>query len=230
MESPIRVFLIHRYRLLTDVLTASLTEGTGIALVGHTKYVSEASQRLTELKVDIVLIEADLDEVPSRPRIRQLRDAFPDIKVVPLGLETNDQILECIEAGACGYVPLEATLNDLVKAIRLANAGKAHCSPELAVSIFSRIATLARHDEERSRRYPQGLHLTPREKEVLRLLGSGLRNKEIARELKIAVPTVKNHVHKILEKLDVRRRRDAVRMAYEMGLLKEAAHPTGFTD
>lgn len=220
MESPIRVFLMHRYRLLTDFLKASLTSNSGLALVGHARHVGEAFRRLAELRVDIILIEADLDEAPSRPRIRQLRGAFPEIKVVPIGIETNEQILECIEAGACGYVPLDANLNDLVGALKLASAGKAHCSPELAISMFSRIATLARHDEERSRRHPQGIHLTPREKEVLKLLGTGLRNKEISRELEIAVPTVKNHVHKILEKLDVRRRRDAVRMAYEMGLLK----------
>lgn len=220
METPIRVFLMHRYRLLADFLDVSLTSSSGIVFVGYARHMSETFRRLAELKVDIVLIEADLDETPARPRIRQLRSSYPKIKVVPIGLETNDHILECIEAGACGYVLLDATLDDLTGAIKLAAAGKAHCSPELAVSVFSRIATLARFDEERSRRHPQGIHLTPREGEVLRLLGSGLRNKEIARELEIAVPTVKNHVHKVLEKLDVRRRRDAVRMAYEMGLLK----------
>ncbi len=225
MGPPLRVFLIHRYRLLSEALETALADERDIELVGRAAHVGEATSRLAELEADVVLIEADLDELSSRPVIRQVKSFFPELKVVPLGLETNDQILECIEAGANGYLRLEATLSDLVQTLRLVGEGKALCSPEVAVSIFARMAELARHDEERSRRHPPNVRLTRREMQVLELLGMGLRNKEIARELEIAVPTVKNHVHKILEKLGVRRRREAVRMAYEMGLLEDPLHP-----
>ncbi|HEX9735745.1 MAG TPA: response regulator transcription factor [Thermoanaerobaculia bacterium] len=226
MDLPVRVFLIHRYRLLTDALRSSLASDAEIELVGHTGYVNEAIRRLAELAVDVVLIEADLDEAPSRPVIRQLRSAHPELKVVPIGLESNAQVLECIEAGAAGYLPLEASLAELVATLRLIREGKAPpCSPELAVAIFDRLAELSRHDEARSRRHPQSVYLTPREKQVLECVAAGLRNKEIARELEVAVPTVKNHVHKILEKLSARRRREAVRIAYEIGILEDPVLP-----
>lgn len=226
MEPPLRVFVIHRYRLLTDALDTALAEEHDIELVGRAVHLGEATRRLAELEADVALVEVGLDELSSRPMIRHLKGFFPDLKVVSLGLETNDQILECIEAGANGYLRLEATLSELVSTLRLVGDGKARCSPEVAVSIFARIAELARHDEERSRHHPRNLHLTRREEQVLERLGRGLRNKEIARELEIAVPTVKNHVHKVLEKLGVKRRREAVRMAYEMGILDDPLHPS----
>lgn len=226
MGSPIRVFLIHRYRLLTDALRSSLASDTEITLVGSTGYVNEAIRRLAEIDADVVVVEADLDEVSSRPVIRQLKSAYPDLNVVPIGLESNSRILECIEAGAAGYLPLEASLSELVTTLRLIDEGKAPpCPPELAVDIFKRLAELARHEEMRSRRHPRSVYLTPREKQVLELVAAGLRNKEIARELEIAVPTVKNHVHKILEKLGVRRRREAIRAAFEMGILEDPIRP-----
>lgn len=226
MDASVRVFLIHRYRLLTDALRSSLASDAEIELIGHTGYVNEAIRRLAEAEVDVVLIEADLDEAPSRPVIRQLKNAYPDLKVVPIGLESTAQILECIEAGASGYLPLEASLSELIGTLRLLKEGKAPpCSPELAVAIFNRLAELSRHDEARSRRHPQSVYLTPRERQVLECVAVGLRNKEIARELEIAVPTVKNHVHKILEKLGARRRREAIRSAYEIGILEDPVHP-----
>ena len=126
--------------------------------------------------------------------------------MVALGVaDADDHVLGCAEAGVAGYVPRDASLDDLVAVIESAFRGEAICSPRIAGSLLRRIATLA---AGQNGTMPLA-HLTGREREIVRLIDRGLSNKEIARDLGIEVATVKNHVHNILEKLQVRRRGEA---------------------
>ena len=129
-------------------------------------------------------------------------------------------MLEFIEAGANGYVLKDSSFAEMLRTIKAVHQGQTPCSPRITASVFARISELsqARHRRER---LPQ-VRLTPREKEILRLIAARLSNKEIAQQLDIALHTVKNHVHHILEKLQVHYRREAIRCAYENGILKRA--------
>jgi len=222
VSPPIRIFLLHRYRLLLEALIRTLRRYRRVSVVGFTSDCAEAVRELRARDVDLVLVDADPDRSRLIPMIRELKEALPSLRVLALGVDGEREILECVEAGASGYVPREASLEKLLEIIRMVHHGAALCPPEVAASVFARMAELSREERDlSSRAAPPDPHLTPREREVLRLIAKGLRNKEIAQQLGIALSTVKNHVHVVLEKLRARHRREAIRQAYEMGFLED---------
>jgi DNA-binding NarL/FixJ family response regulator len=124
--------------------------------------------------------------------------------------------VEFVEAGAHAYVLQSASPEGLMTAVREVHAGRSPNSPRVVTAVLRRIGSLAGVPVPPPRTTEP---LTPREMEILTLLARGLGNKEICQRLHITVQTVKNHVHSILAKLQVHRRREAVRLAYEMGML-----------
>jgi two-component system, NarL family, nitrate/nitrite response regulator NarL len=111
-------------------------------------------------------------------------------------------VIACAEAGISAFVAREGTAEDLVAAVHQAMRGELVCSPRVTALLFDRVAALS---AERTTSIPTDA-LTEREKEIIPLVEQGLSNKEIARQLRVGAATVKNHVHNILEKLQVRRR------------------------
>jgi DNA-binding NarL/FixJ family response regulator len=126
-------------------------------------------------------------------------------------IQSNAAILQCIEQGAAGYVYEDESVTDLVQKIRALCHNEFLVSPSVAAALIARIAELKRcaHDVEQNKLNGQWDDLTPREREVLELLAQGLSNQEIADTLVIEVGTVKNHVHSIFRKLDIRERQHA---------------------
>ena len=139
-----------------------------------------------------------------------------------------EAILECVEAGALGYHPIDGSLTELSANIQAVAAGKTLCSPRIASALFSRVAEYAQ--ERHSMRRCNGPKLTPRELEVLGHVGVELSNKEIAGRLGISVQTVKNHVHNILDKLDLDGRKNAARYARRHGMLRYPSPVAGARD
>jgi len=213
MQSPIPVAVISEDRMLREVLEASLAGREDLAVV-HAGSGEDGA-------VDIVLVDAGCNLAAALARVWEARERWPKAKVVVIGLEREDEsVVELIEAGAGGYVLKDASLEDLVAAIRAAHQGLAACSPRVVASVLARISELSRYVAP-APAAPATEPLTLREREILALLATGLGNKEVGRRLRITVQTVKNHVHRILEKLGVHRRRDAVRLAYDLGILAE---------
>lgn len=220
-SAPIRVFLIHGYRLLTDAVTACLRHSADVVLVGSTSEPRDALGQLGDLQANVVLIDASLDQKRACQTVSELTETRSGLKILALGLDDLVEIVSFIEAGAIGYVGSQSSFEELLERIRAAHHEQALCSPQVAASVFARVVELARRRQRSPRRLPDDVQLTPREQEVLQLLAAGLQNKEIARRLSIALPTVKNHVHKILDKLEVERRREAIQLAYEGGLVED---------
>lgn len=220
---PIRIYILHRYQLLIEALESSLRDHPAVTVIGTANEIRPALDSLSTMAVDVVLLDGHLARGESRPTIRQLKAVVrPELKILPLGLENDREILECLEAGASGYVPSDASLEDLVETLEAVHRGSAPCSAQLAASVIARIAELSHQLRQHPpRRLPSGTRFTPREQEILHLLIEGRRNKEIAKRLFIALPTVKIHVHKILKKMQVKNRREAVQLALESGLLGE---------
>jgi DNA-binding NarL/FixJ family response regulator len=145
-----------------------------------------------------------------------MRAKYPELKVILLGSEeSDDKVVDCLEAGASGYLIRNQPLADLRFAIGVVARGEIACTPRVAHALFQRLASLGR--ERRRREKLDFLTLTPRELEILWLIADDLSNQEIAHKLFLSVHTVKNHVHKILETLGVHSRRAAVRHAIERG-------------
>jgi DNA-binding NarL/FixJ family response regulator len=171
-------------------------------------------------KVDVVLIDTSLRREEALAATLRVSEDLPGAKAVVFGLEGEDEgVVDFVEAGALGYVVKGTPARDLAQIIRDVHAGKTRCSPRIASSIVVRIGQLAERREPPRETAPEPL--TPREVEILRAIAEGLANKEIGKRLRISVSTVKNHVHNILEKLGVGQRREAVKLAYRLGLLAE---------
>ena len=161
---------------------------------------------LARLRTDMVLLDVDL--VPEGMQAREVVDTLCGQKVVVIALPSEERdVVRWIEAGVDGYVPSDASIEDLRAVIRAAEHGEARCSPAMAASLFRRLSRLSRMLE--ARRLPPAAapeDLTPREREVARLVAQGLSNKRIATRLGIKVTTTKNHVHNVLQKLSLDRR------------------------
>ncbi|QDF37500.2 response regulator transcription factor [Bradyrhizobium symbiodeficiens] len=170
--------------------------------------VAETRALLAATRVHAVLIDMtqpiDLDEV------RSLAMAGPDVVLIAIGLkEQRQDVIRCGRAGFTGYVSRDATIEGLTKAMHDAVAGRLACPDEISGGLLR--ALFRREVEERQ----DGEPLTKREGDVLQLIGRGLTNKEIARELGLSVATVKHHVHNVLEKLSLPRRAHAMRRVRE---------------
>lgn len=133
--------------------------------------------------------------------------------------DTEQDILTCIECeGAAGYLLMNASLEDLLNNIKAIMKGEALCSPRIASLAFSRVSSLARQMRAGGPSTNNGTGLTRREAEIVKLIDGGLSNKEIAVRLHIEVSTVKNHVHNILDKLQLHNRYSAVKLLKEQGI------------
>lgn len=197
----IRVLILCPITLYRDGIADRLRREPGVEVVCAAAGPNEILDRLREPGSAVVLLDA---AVPNQALlVRHMLETAPCTTVLALALdEDEERVLACAEAGISGYVPGHASLDDLVSAVRRAARGEVACPPRIAACLFRRLATLAR---ERHR--PMSLDtLTPREREVLALIGEGLSNKAIARRLGIGIATVKNHVHRVLDKLGVARR------------------------
>ncbi len=194
--------------MFREALTASLTSYEGLAT---TALPGEAG---------VVLIDAASDLQGALVQTWEARELWPEAKLIVLGLDAEDEgIVDFIEAGAQGYLLKGSSPDDLVAVIRAVHEGRTPISPRVVASVLERIADLAGTRPEPLPRDTEPLTL--REGEILALMAAGLSNKEVGRRLRITAQTVKNHVHRILEKLQVHRRREAVRLAYELGILAE---------
>lgn len=167
----------------------------------------------------VLLLDAEIGDAATA--VRRLLGAAPTASIVVLGSEDDDEpAVRAIEAGAAAFVGRGEPLADLLAAIGHVRASQACCSHRLARAIVDR---LCRGMPAPPRNQPPRVQLTDRELEILGLMALNLLNKQIAQRLGIALSTVKNHVHGILGKLDVRCRRDALRRAAQAGLIGQPA-------
>ncbi|PYP59197.1 MAG: DNA-binding response regulator [Gemmatimonadetes bacterium] len=198
------ILIVADIRLYREGLAQALARQSSFDLIGTAGDAPGAIAQLRAQTHDMVLV--DMAMAGSAGVVRTIRQCVPETKLVALSVaETDADVCACAEAGVTGYVPRDASLNDLIATLESAERGEALCSPRMAGSLLRRLAELA----SALPLGPTAARLTPRESEIMRLLDDGLANKDIARRLGIEVATVKNHVHNILDKLQVHRRAEA---------------------
>jgi DNA-binding NarL/FixJ family response regulator len=213
----IRVLLADDERLVRAGFRLILKAETGLEVIGEAADGLEAIEAVEELRPDVVLMDIRMPKLDGLEATRRiLARAEPSPRVVVLTtFDLDGYVYEALRAGASGFLLKDAPEDQLVAAIRIAADGGAMFSPSVTRRLI----------EEFSRRVspepPPGLaELTPREREVLRLLARGLSNQEIAAELVVSEHTAKTHVAHILSKLGLRDRIQAVVLAYETGLVR----------
>jgi DNA-binding NarL/FixJ family response regulator len=206
----IRILLVHDVMLMCNVITAALEGEKDLKILGCATNIEEAQKFVEKEDVDIVLTSTRLPENGSLRLTEAIRAHHPAVEVIVLGISENkERVLQFIEAGAAGYVLKDSSVDDLINTIRTVYAGLPKVSPEIASAMMERISQLAQRFSSINQGLTEPDVLTTREMEVLTLLGKGLTNQEIADQLVIEVGTVKNHVHNILNKLDVTSREKA---------------------
>jgi DNA-binding NarL/FixJ family response regulator len=216
-----RVLIVAEVGVHGEALAASLGGDDSCDVVGVAAGPEEAVAAVEQVGPEVVLV--DMPTPAGADAVRTLVAAAPEIKVVALAIpEVEPDVIAFAEAGASGYVARDGSIDDLVAAVESVARGECLLPPDIAAKLFRRVATLAREP----RLEPIQERLTARELDVLRLIEEGLSNKEIAMALSIELPTVKNHVHSILEKLNVRRRTAAAARARRLGLLRQGEPET----
>lgn len=173
-----------------------------VRVVGTASPNDEAAA--TAAKPDVFVVDVSSPE--GLAAVGRLRERRPVPKVVAMGVpEREHDVIACVEAGVSGFVLADEHVGQLVASIESSVRGEVRCSPRFAAVLAQRVTALAAAQQK----IPPGVNLTARELEIVQLIDDGLSNKEIAHVLHIEVATVKNHVHNVLEKLQVSRRTEA---------------------
>jgi DNA-binding NarL/FixJ family response regulator len=191
----------------------------GLEIVGEAVNGRQALSLCRRLRPDLVLMDVRMPDLDGLAATRAIKQECPGTSVILVTMHENaDYLLEAIKAGAAGYVLKGATKRELVSAVRRVLAGESVLEPDLTSQLLRRLASEPRRDA------PTPVEpLTPREREVLRLVARGYTNQEIATELTLSLSTVKTHLEHIIAKLDVSDRTQAAVRAAELGLLSTDA-------
>jgi DNA-binding NarL/FixJ family response regulator len=201
---PISILIAAAVRLYRDGLAAVLSEHKHLRLVGTVSTWLDAQAAAGALQPDVIVVDVSLDDACGL--MRTLRSDQTKSRILAFAVQERiSSILEYAEAGADGFVPANASAAELAEAIERTAAGELLCSPRIAAEL------LGRASQRTNRQAEQGVTrlLTVREQQVFALVKQARSNKEIARSLGIAEATVKNHVHHVLEKLQVTTRTQA---------------------
>lgn len=214
----VKLIILSDIRLYREGLALNISSrDVQVEVVATCATAREALRAIDGSPGAVVLIDAGMAD--SLNEVRQLGMNAPETRILALAMapDSDDEILEAAEAGISGYVPPEAGLEELIASVEHAARGEILCTPRMAGTLARRVASLASLPAAPA----PATSLTAREQEVLALLNIGLSNKQIARQLSIRLATVKNHVHSILAKLNVKRRGEAV--AATSGRLRPAS-------
>jgi DNA-binding NarL/FixJ family response regulator len=219
-DQRVRVLLVDDDDLMRAGLKSVLSSDETIEVVGEAGDGRVALSQIRDLRPDLVLMDIRMPELDGISATREVLAAEPSVKVVVLTtFEQDDYIFEALSAGASGFLLKRTKPEELIAAIHTVAAGDSLLSPSVTRRVIDRMATQP-SPVVSSRRLDD---LTPREREVLELLARGLSNREIAEALFIEESTVKTHVKRILMKLGLRDRVQAVILAYEMGVIRTGA-------
>ena len=211
-DEPIRVFLADDHPVVREGLRTFLESRDGIEVVGEAGDGESAATAIERLHPDVVLMDLVMPGMGGVAAIRRIGERAPGTRVVVLtSFASDDQVIPAVQAGAAGYLLKDVEPSGLEAAIRLVHQGEALLDPQVAGRVMEQVAHPAPGGDVAS--------LTPREREVLGLLGRGMSNRELADTLVVSEKTVKTHVSNILMKLGVHDRTQAALLAVREGLV-----------
>lgn len=212
-----RILLADDHVLFRDGLAGLLAPQPDMTIVGQASSVREAVILARKLRPDVVLMDISMMDGSGVEATRMILAERPETKIVILTVHDDDEhLFDAIRAGAMGYLPKSIRAAELIERLRGVARGEAGLSPAFArriLSEFSRSKPVRRPNQS------DWLELTERELDIVRLLAADASNRVIAQQLGISEYTVKNHVHNILAKLNLRSRHDVSSYALEHGLL-----------
>ena len=212
---PIRILIADDHQLLREGIRNFLSLEPDFEIVGEAANGEEAVTQAEALKPDVMLLDINMPKANGIEVASRLKESCPEVRILALTIhDDQNYMMNMIQSGAAGYLLKDVEPSMMVQAIRRVAAGESYVEPSLTKKLFQGIT----NHEEKKKATPapgmmEGERLSAREIEVLRLIGKGMSNAEIARELYLSEKTVKNHLTNIFRKIDVTDRTQAVLFA-----------------
>jgi DNA-binding NarL/FixJ family response regulator len=209
----IDILVVDDHPIVREGMVAILESQADFNVVAEAGNGAEALDLYKRHTPNVVMMDLQMPSVDGVAGIQGIRAFDADAKIVVLtAYDTDERILQAVQAGARGYLLKGAPREDIFRAVRVVNLGGSLLEPAVAGKLLSHVGGIMRGENKED-------ELTSRELDVLRLMSKGLRNKEIATELFITERTVKFHANSIYQKLDVNGRTEAVSRAIQRGLV-----------
>lgn len=203
---PIRILIVDDHPVVLAGLTSMLGTQGGIEVAGSASSGEEALEMLQTKPADLLLLDLRMPGMSGIETLHAIKRAKISVRVIILtSFETDEDIYRAVQAGAQGYLLKGAPQSDMIDAIRAVHSGKRYFPRQIAARLAERMMRT---------------NLTSRELEVLRMLATGLTNKQIGSALDISDNTVRNHVNSIIEKLEVCDRTEAATTAIHRGIIE----------
>lgn len=216
MSTKKRVVIAEDHTILREGLKALLSQDPGLEIAGEARDGLEAVRVISEIVPDLALMDLSMPKMNGIDAIREVKRACPDTKVLVLTVhKTEEYVVASLKAGANGYLLKESTHQELLQAVSHVLDGKPYLSPGISHTIIT--GFLAGKPDEMQTPFNS---LTQREKEILKLVAEGYKNKEIAEFLYISIKTVEKHRDNIMKKLDLHSTWALTTFAIEHGLVE----------
>jgi DNA-binding NarL/FixJ family response regulator len=202
----IRLLIVDDQSLVRQGLQAMLELESDLQIVGSADNGKVAIEQVGLLQPDIVLMDVRMPEMDGREATLRICEQFPEVKVIVLSTFDDDQyITDSIQAGAKGYLLKDMPVDELAQIIRLVNRGYTHLAPGLMEKLMNGSPAVV-EVQQSEQIFEELTQVTPREKDVLKLIVQGLTNRDIAQHLHVSEGTVKSHVSHLLSRLNLRNR------------------------
>lgn len=218
----IRCLLVDDHTLVRQGIRHLLEREADIEVIEEASSAQEGVKKTRELRPDVVLMDLAMPGLSSLEAVRQIRKLSPGTKVLFLTMHDDEEyVVEVMDAGSAGYVLKDAPIQQLTAAVRDVSRGLKYLSPPL----ISKMVAILQERRLEARTGSRPSRLTPRERQVLKLLAEGKSAKEIATLLELSVRTVESHRFNLMHKLDVHNRTELVAYAIRRKIIKIPTHP-----
>lgn len=219
MDTRVRIVIAEAYTILREGLKSLFSSQPDFEIVGEAEDGMESIRLAEEFKPDLILTDISMPRMTGMEAIREIKKVSPNTKVLVLTVnKTEEYVLATFRAGADGYALKDSTGHELVTAIRMVLAGNPYLSPGISPK------AIEEYPEKNKKRKTNSFWevVTPREREVLKLVAEGYKTKEIANQLYISAKTVKRHRANLMEKFNLHSVQALTALAIEKGLVEKA--------
>jgi len=214
----LRIVLAEDHTILREGLRALLSADPNFEIIGEAQNGREAVRCVEKLEPDLLLMDLSMPRMSGMDAIREIKRRYPEVKIIALTVhKTEEYLLTTLKAGADGYVLKDATHEELVMAIKNVMRGKSYLSPGVSEKVIEGYLS----GRESNRSASPWETLSQREREVLKLIAEGFKNKEIAEDLCISLKTVEKHRANLMKKLDLHNAAALTVYAVQKGLVNQ---------